>query len=170
MHMQLSSAHHPNFTLVHSDMTFTGKLEVDVEVKSDAEKFWESVKDSAVIFPKAFPDQYKSIEVLEGDGMSVGSVRLVKFVESEIPITFNKEKIDVVDEEKKTLSYTIVDGDILKFYKNFKATLVVSPNSGGSFVKWTCEFDKASEEVPEPTFIKDFAVKNFIDLDAYLKA
>lgn len=58
-----------------------GKLDVEVVVKSHVDKFWETIKDSAVIFPKAFPQDYKSIEILEGDGKSVGSVRHISYGE-----------------------------------------------------------------------------------------
>ncbi|KAG8366186.1 hypothetical protein BUALT_Bualt17G0050400 [Buddleja alternifolia] len=116
------------------------KLEVEVEVKSNAEKIWESIKDSATVLPKALPDKYESIE----------------------------EKLGLVDEANKTLSHSVVDGAMLKFYNYFKATPTVTPKGNGSLVKWSCEFDKASDEVPNSDFIKDFAVKNFQDLDAYL--
>lgn len=85
-------------------------------------------------------------------------------------MTFSKEKIDTVDEEKKTVSYHVIDGDILKYYKNFKAYLKVTPKGDGSLVRWWCEFEKASAEVPEPNLIRDAAVKTFKDLEAYLKA
>lgn len=55
------------------------KVEVQAEVKANADKFWESIRESSSLFPKIFPQQYESIEILEGDGKSVGSVRLVKF-------------------------------------------------------------------------------------------
>lgn len=58
-----------------------GKLDVEVEVKTNADKFWESIRDSSTVFPKALPHQYKSIQVLEGDGKSVGSVRLIHYAE-----------------------------------------------------------------------------------------
>ncbi|KAL2253560.1 UNVERIFIED_CONTAM: MLP-like protein [Sesamum indicum] len=66
------------------------------------------------------------------------------------------------------LSYSVIGGDILKYYKNFKAHLSVSPKDEGSWVKWSCEFEKASEEVPNPDLVRDFAIKNFQDLDAYI--
>ncbi|KAA8533108.1 hypothetical protein F0562_033359 [Nyssa sinensis] len=144
-------------------------LTVQVEVKTQADKFWHSIRDSTTIFPKAFPDQYKSIEVLEGDGKSVGSVRVIKFAEGLPLVTIQQEKIDMVDEAKKTVSYSITDGDVLKYYKNFKATLVVAPKGDGSLVQWICEFEKASEEIPDPNIIRDFAVKNFKELDDFIQ-
>lgn len=58
-----------------------GKLHVEVELKSSAEKFWVSLRDSTEVFPKAFPHDYKSIDVLEGDGKAVGSIRLITYSE-----------------------------------------------------------------------------------------
>ncbi|KAK4485783.1 hypothetical protein RD792_008430 [Penstemon davidsonii] len=144
------------------------KLEVEVEVKSSAEKIWESMKNFSTLFPKAFPDLYQSIEILEGDGKSVGSIRLIKYSPGLALISTSTEKIESVDEENKTLSYTIIDGDMLKFYSSFKATISLAPKGDGAVVKFVSEFIKASEEVPQPDLFKDFIVKNFQDLDAYL--
>ena len=58
-----------------------GKLEVEVEVKSTADKFWGIIQDSATIFPRAFPHDYKSIQILVGDGKAVGSVREISYGE-----------------------------------------------------------------------------------------
>ncbi|OVA16279.1 Bet v I domain [Macleaya cordata] len=149
-------------------MGSTGKIEVEVEIKSPASKFWESIRDSTNLFPKIFPEQYKSIEVVEGDGKSVGTIKLLKYAEGMPLITFSKEKIEAVDETTKSVSYSIIDGELVNFYKNFKANLNVGTKGEGSLVKWSCEFEKASEEIPDPNIIKDFAVKSFQDLDAYI--
>lgn len=79
------------------------------------------------------------------------------------------EKIEVVDEANKKVTYSVIEGDLLKYYKNFRCHLGVSPKAegGGSKLKWGCEFDKASEEVGNPNLIKDFAVKTFQELDAH---
>lgn len=50
------------------------KLEVDIVMKSRAEKVWKNLKEFAKVFPKALPDTYESIEIVQGDGISVGSV------------------------------------------------------------------------------------------------
>jgi hypothetical protein len=56
------------------------KVELVVEVKSSADKMWTALRDSTELFPKIFPE-YKSIETVEGDGKSVGTVRLIKYAE-----------------------------------------------------------------------------------------
>lgn len=62
-------------------MGSSGKLEVEIEVKAPADKFWESIRDSTTLFPKALSHDYKSIEVLEGDGKAPGSIRLITYGE-----------------------------------------------------------------------------------------
>ncbi|KAM7468621.1 hypothetical protein LguiB_016183 [Lonicera macranthoides] len=151
-------------------MASTGKLDVEVELKSEAEKFWHGIRDAATFFPKAFPDLYKSIDVLEGDGKSIGSIRHIHYAEGYHVVSSVKEKIEIVDEEKRTLSYSVIEGDLLKYYKNFKAHLMVTPKGEGkgSTVKYTCEFEKASEEIPDPHLIRDFAARNFQELDSFI--
>lgn len=80
----------------------------------------------------------------------------------------SKEKIHAFDEANKTFAYSVIDGDLLKYYKDFKSQITVAPNGAGSLVKWSCEFQKASDEVPDPHVMKDFVVKNFQEMDAYV--
>ncbi|PWA67768.1 Bet v I domain-containing protein [Artemisia annua] len=149
-------------------MTTIGKLDVEVQVKSGADKFWQSIMDSANIFPKVCSDLYKNVDVLEGDGHSVGSVRMVNFAEGSPIVKSSKEKIEELDDAKKKVAYSVIGGDMMQYYKNFKATLEVIPQGEGSLVKWLCEFEKASEQVPDPEMIRDFAAKNFKEIDEYL--
>ncbi|KAH7515763.1 hypothetical protein FEM48_Zijuj10G0060700 [Ziziphus jujuba var. spinosa] len=133
-------------------MGSSGKLEVEIEVKASADKFWECIRDSTNLFPKALSHDYKSIDVLEGSPL----------------VKVDKERIDAVDEANKAVSYSVIEGDLVKYYKNFKAFLAVTPKGEGSLVKWACEFEKASEDVPNPDLVKDFAIKNFLEVDSYI--
>ncbi|PON31667.1 Bet v I type allergen [Parasponia andersonii] len=146
----------------------SGKLHVEVEVKSHADKIWESLRDFIYIYPKAFPNDYKSVEVLEGDGIEPGSVRFITYGEGSPIVKVSKERIEVVDPPNKTFSYGVIDGDLLKYYKSFKAHVTVISKEEGSLVKWSCEFEKASDDIPDPSVIKDFAAKNFKELDDYI--
>ncbi|XP_050119415.1 MLP-like protein 423 [Malus sylvestris] len=85
-------------------------------------------------------------------------------------VKVSKETIDAVDEVGKAVAYKVIDGDLLKYYKSFKCTLTVTPKGDGSLVKWSSVYEKANEQVPEPSIIKDFAAKNFLELDAYVLA
>ncbi|KAK5845756.1 MLP protein [Gossypium arboreum] len=149
-------------------MACSGQLHVEVELKSLAEKVWETIRDSTKIFPQALSHDYKSIEVLEGDGKAPGSIRLINYAEGSPIVKVSKERIESVDEAQKIYVYSIFDGDLMKYYKTFIAKINVIPKGESSLVKWSCEFEKASEEIPDPSVIKEFAVKNFVEIDDYL--
>ncbi|EEF30980.1 MLP-like protein 423 [Ricinus communis] len=150
-------------------MAASGTLHVAVEIKSSPDKFWGSIRDSTSLFPKFFPDQYKSIEVLEGDGKAAGSVRLFTYAEGSPIVKISKERIDVVHEAEKKVSYSVIEGDLLKYYKVFKGHITVLPKGDGSLVEWSCEYEKTSDEVEVPHIIKDFVVKNFKEVDELIQ-
>jgi hypothetical protein len=88
-------------------------------------------------------------------------------------VTFAKEKVEVADDEKKVVSYSVVDGELVSFYTNFRVTVQVTPTTkdgadAGAVVNWTMVFDKTSEQVPEPDVIKETAAITFHSLDDYL--
>jgi hypothetical protein len=83
-------------------------------------------------------------------------------------VKVSKEKIEAFDEGKRTLSFSVIEGDLLNYYKVFKCHITVVPKGAGSLAKWSSEFQKATEEIPDPHVIKDFVVKNFQELDAYV--
>lgn len=147
-----------------------GNLEIEIAVKSSADQIWEALKDSSNLFPKIFPDLYKSAEILEGDGKSAGSVILMKYVEVEgaPAITFSKDKLQEVDNANKSLSYAVIEGEITALYKTFKTTLQVVPKGDECSVKWRLEYEKAHEEVPEPEFVKEIVVKTFQGIDDHI--
>ncbi|KAI3524588.1 hypothetical protein L1887_03247 [Cichorium endivia] len=149
-------------------MATTGKVDVEVKVKSDAEKFWKSIKEFATTFPKVCPNIYEKVEVLEGDGFSVGSVREVHFGEGMPFVKSRKEKIEEFDETKKRVTFRVIGGDIMEYYNIFKVTTEVTPDGEGSLAKWICEFEKISDEVPDPIMAKETAANNFKEIDAYL--
>lgn len=54
-------------------------------------------------------------------------------------------------------------------YKSFQITLQVFPKDGeGSLVKWTWDYEKVSDDVPEPTKFRDLAVNITKDVDAHI--
>ncbi|XP_062110244.1 MLP-like protein 423 [Humulus lupulus] len=149
-------------------MTTAKILHAEIECKSSADKFWPSLRDLVYVYPKAFPPgTYKSIEVLEGDGVQPGSVRVRTYGEGS-PIAMFKEKIEVVDEQNKIFGFSIMDGDLIKGYKSLKCSAQVVPKDEASLLKFSCEYEKAADEdIVEPTVIVDFAVKLLKQIDDY---
>ncbi|KAF7808720.1 MLP-like protein 43 [Senna tora] len=86
--------------------------------------------------------------------------------------TSAKERIEAIDDENKTISYSLFDGEVDKCYKSLKVTLQVKDkeNGGGGLVKWTIEYEKLEENIKgaAPETYLDFAAKVTKDIDAHL--
>ncbi|KAG6398806.1 hypothetical protein SASPL_140277 [Salvia splendens] len=151
----------------------TNKFEVEIELKTSPEKLWRNLKEYVTLFPKAMPDVIERVDVIEGDGRSVGTVYVSTSKPTEMSpvVSIIKERIEVVDDKKKILGYSILESDILEYYKNFKVVIYVgsNPKSDGALVKYTAEFNKANENVVVDLDIyKAFVVKLYMAVDAYL--
>ncbi|KAL1539370.1 MLP-like protein 423 [Salvia divinorum] len=148
------------------------KLEIELELKTSPEKLWKNLKEFVTLLPNAMPDVYEGINVIEGDGRSVGSIFVSTFKPSEMKpvVSISKERLEIVDDGKKILSYSFLEGEILENYKNFRVVIYVgsSTKSDGALVKYTAEFNKANEQVADPHIFKSFVVKLFMAIDAYL--
>lgn len=60
------------------------KLELQTLIISSPQKFFDVYHTKTSLMPSISPDKLQSIEVLEGDGKSVGSVRLWTYVMGKI--------------------------------------------------------------------------------------
>lgn len=69
---------------IAKEKEMASKMELEVELKSSADKFWGAISDSDTLLVKLFPEHFVSIEIIEGDGKSAGSVRLVKHGEGNV--------------------------------------------------------------------------------------
>ncbi|KAM7524278.1 hypothetical protein LguiA_014180 [Lonicera macranthoides] len=147
-------------------MAQVAKTEVKTEIKCSPEKFYEFYKNNLKGLTTIFPNII--IKTIEGDENCVGSVRLWKF-NLEKPVSA-KLKIEEINDEKKSITYNITEGDILELYKSFMAKLEVKKEEGGgnNFVKWTYEFEKAHEGVPNPDHYGDLTSLICKGLDGYL--
>lgn len=76
-----------------------------------------------------------------------------------------KAKIETLDNENKSITFAVLEGDILSFYTSFKAKLEVMD---AGYAKWSIEYEKADESAPDQEVYRNFAVTLFKGLDAYL--
>ncbi|KAF7031415.1 hypothetical protein CFC21_042744 [Triticum aestivum] len=60
--------------------------------------------------PQAYKRFIKSCRVVDGDGGAVGSVREVRVV-SGLPGTSSRERLEILDDERRVLSFRIVGGE-----------------------------------------------------------
>nr|P80889.1 RecName: Full=Ribonuclease 1 [Panax ginseng] len=150
------------------------KTEVEATSTVPAQKLYAGLLlDIDDILPKAFPQAIKSSEIIEGDG-GVGTVKLVTLGEAS---QFNtmKQRIDAIDKDALTYTYSIIGGDILldiieSIVNHF--TIVPTPD-GGSIVKNTTIYNTIGDAVIPEENIKDATEKAgliFKAVEAYLLA
>ena len=78
-----------------------------------------------------------------------------------------KTVIEAIDEEKKTITFNAIEGDVLVPYKSFRATLQVDTSGDDEhLVKWTFDYEKQSEDIGEPISY----LKWFIDVTKDIEA
>ncbi|KAF8369711.1 hypothetical protein HHK36_006773 [Tetracentron sinense] len=139
---------------------------IEVQIKSPADKFYGIFRNNIGHLTEVFPDHYKSMEVIEGEGNGLGSARLWNF-HLETPMVF-KERIIAIDDENRSITFSALEGDINTDYCTFNPTVQVTPQGDGSLVKWFIEFEKTNEDVRHPNHFLDFFEKVTKEMDAYL--
>ncbi|XP_057477457.1 MLP-like protein 423 isoform X1 [Actinidia eriantha] len=161
------------------------RLEHQIEIKSSPDRFFDIYKNKTYLMPKISPDNIQSIQVLEGDGRSVGSVRMWTYILDFLFYSWHrknykgkgkqkgspviaKDKIDAVDEENKSITFDLIGGEVTNYYKSFKATLQATSKDGTNLAKWTLEYEKANENVPTPHSHIDFLATLGREIDSYL--
>ncbi|VVA24661.1 PREDICTED: major allergen [Prunus dulcis] len=108
------------------------------------------ILDADNLIPKIAPTAVKDTEILEGDG-GVGTIKKVTFGEGS-QYGYVKHRIDGIDKDNLTYSYTLIEGDVLSDVIEkiaYDIKLVASPN-GGSIVKTTSHYHtKGDVEIKE---------------------
>ncbi|KAF8112742.1 hypothetical protein N665_0062s0086 [Sinapis alba] len=143
------------------------EVEVDVEIKSPANKFHKFVGRLQHV-PKA-TRYVQACDLLEGDWGMVGSIVLWKLLfggEARV----SKDRIETMDFEKKVIQWRVLEGPLKTEYKSLVKTMNVSPNHGGagSTVKWNVEYERIDENVAHPERLLQFLVEVTKQVDGYL--
>jgi hypothetical protein len=81
-----------------------------------------------------------------------------------------KEKIVAIDDTNKSITFKVIEGDLLKEYKNFVIVVQATPKGEGSLVHWTMEYEKLKDDIPEPNSLLQFLIDVSKDIDAHLTA
>lgn len=76
------------------------------------------------------------------------------------------ESINVVD---LSIIFRVTEGDLLEVYNSFRFILKLTPNVlSGSVVRWTLEYEKPSDDTPDPTSLMKEVIQVSKDVDAYV--
>ncbi|XP_057475517.1 major allergen Pru ar 1-like [Actinidia eriantha] len=152
-----------------------GVITYDMEIPSSisAEKMFKAfVLDGDTIIPKALPHAITSVQTLEGDG-GVGTIKLTTFGEGSVHKSV-KHKIDGLDKENFTYSYSIIEGGALDVFESisYHIKIVATPDGGcicknRSIYTPKCDAQVSEEEIKAG---KERASGIFKKVEAYLLA
>ncbi|XVF85374.1 hypothetical protein PTKIN_Ptkin17bG0112500 [Pterospermum kingtungense] len=148
-------------------MAQIAKMEVQTEIKSSADKFYDMFRNKRHLLAKICPQELKEGKLVRGDWKSVGSVREWSY-DAGGDTEAVKETIEAIDDESKSITYSAIEGGMMKYYNTFKSTVNVTAAGEGSLVKWTLEYEKKNENIPDPIKYLDLVANLTRDIDAYL--
>ncbi|KAI3908487.1 hypothetical protein MKX01_009289 [Papaver californicum] len=104
------------------------RLHAQEEFKNcSADQFYGFLKNDMTKLPQVAPHIFKSFQILAGDGKNAGTVRLSKIAMGTSHEEMVKDKVEAVDDESRTVTVNVIDGDILRMYPKFEYTLAVTP-------------------------------------------
>ncbi|KAI3971462.1 hypothetical protein MKW92_033633 [Papaver armeniacum] len=149
------------------------KLHVQNELRNcSADKFYCFLKNEATKFSQVCPHIIKSFQILAGDG-NVGTVRVMKIAAGASHEVTVKDKIVAANDETRTLSIRIIDGDLLCMYPKFEYTMTVTPvvtqrREQSSLLKLSVEYEKGNEDVPPPREYTELATSLYKAIAGHL--
>ncbi|KAB2019827.1 hypothetical protein E1A91_D07G025000v1 [Gossypium mustelinum] len=143
------------------------KMDCQIVIKTPAEKFYNTFRTKSHLIPKMSNGLMIDGKLLQGDWNTVGCVRLWSYV-SEGKSEMVKEILENVDDENKTMVLKMVEGQILNYYKSWRSIFNITPMGEGSLVKWTMEFEKQNENIPDPDKYTSYMMCLTKNIDAYL--
>ncbi|KAE8667712.1 MLP-like protein 34 [Hibiscus syriacus] len=114
----------------------------------------------------ACSDNFQLSELHEGEWGKVGTILTWSYVHDG-KAKKAKEVIEAVDPDNNSITFRVLEGDLMEEYKSFVFNFQVSPKSegGGSVVHWTLEYEKLHDGIEHPATLLEFTkdVSNAID-------
>ncbi|CAA3014385.1 kirola-like [Olea europaea subsp. europaea] len=151
-------------------MGLKGKLTSQMETKVGGDVFHELFRYKPQQLPNISPTNIQGCDLHEGEWGNVGSIYFWRYThdgKQEVA----KAVIESIDEEKRSLTFKVVEGDLMKLYRAFKGGFHVETHGGIDLVTWNLEYEKLNDDVEEPLSLLSFCIKLAKDVEAHhLKA
>ncbi|KAF4402616.1 hypothetical protein G4B88_012401, partial [Cannabis sativa] len=124
-----------------------GTLETNVEIKAEAQKFHHIFKHTPHHVSNVSQNIIHGCELHEGEWGTEGStISWTYFHDGEKKVA--KQIIEAIDDEKNSITFKVIEGDLLEHFKSFKATLKVTPK----------EYEKLHDEIIDPHTLLQLAI------------
>ncbi|CAH1440195.1 unnamed protein product [Lactuca virosa] len=113
------------------------------------------------------PMNIKSVDLNGGEWGYVGSGMTWNYI-FDGKTCVAKEVIEAIDEEKKSVSFKVVDGALMEFYKTFLLTVQVDTKEEKNFVTWTLTYEKINGNIKDPNTLMEFCLNVTKDIETNL--
>ncbi|KAK7260899.1 hypothetical protein RIF29_27198 [Crotalaria pallida] len=147
------------------EMALSGKLSTEIPIQAPAAKWFD-------LFAKQLHHVQNLVERVHHTKLHHGddwhhpeSVKHWTYVIDGKVVTC-KERIESYDEQNKTITYILFNGDISQRYKVFKFIFrVIEKEDGSASVNWTVEYEKIDDSVEPPYGYVEYLTKSSKDID-----
>lgn len=150
----------------HLEKSLSGKMVDQVNIKSDGDVFHEIFRYRPHHISDMSPSNIKNVDLHDGEWGTVGSVICWNYVHDGKE-SVAKEIIEAIDEEKKSVTFKVIEGDLLELYKNFSLSVHVDTKGEDNLVTWTFYYEKIKEDAPEPTTLMEFCLNVTKDIETH---
>ncbi|XP_028752501.1 MLP-like protein 43 [Neltuma alba] len=149
-------------------MAPSGKLEIEIEIKSPATEFFQFFTKQLHNLPNTTSCVHAG-ELHEGDDWhAIGSSKRWTYTVDGKVVTC-KERFEELDEENKSVKVEFFEGDVKKEYKSFKFIIkATEKEGGGGIATWSFFYEKIHEGIPDPKGYLDLAATTTKDVDAHV--
>ncbi|CAI9275957.1 unnamed protein product [Lactuca saligna] len=151
-------------TNLERDMALSTKTN-QVKIKSDCDAFHQLWKANPNQVPTLTPTYIQNCQVHEGEVGNLGCCLVWNYfhdgkdrVGKTITTDFN--------EGKKSVTFKVVEGDLMDLYKTFVIHIQVDKDGSDNIVTWTVEYEKLNPNVPDPDTLMEFYEKVTRDIEA----
>ncbi|MCD7465844.1 hypothetical protein HAX54_002021 [Datura stramonium] len=144
-------------------MGVKGKLTASVEVKCGGHLFHDLLHTNAHDVPNISPSIIKHFKIHKGEIAKVGSIISWNYNEGGQK-KHVKKVIEAIDPHRKSSCWKVIEGDLLELYNSF--TIVISCEH--QWITWTFEYEKKTEDTPEPLIQLGLIIDMTKDIDDHL--
>ncbi|KAL6573789.1 hypothetical protein OROHE_002248 [Orobanche hederae] len=146
--------------------SLTGKLVSQINIKSDGDVFHEIFRERPHHISDMSPAHIQKCDLHDGDWGKLGSVIFWNYTHDGKE-RVAKEIVESIDEDKKSVTFKVIEGDLTELYKTFKATVHVDTTRDDNLVTWTFEYEKLNRNVPDPHSLMDFCLEVTKDIETH---
>ena len=99
------------------------------------------------------------------------TIVLINYDGSDGQAKIAKEIIEDIDDVNLSTTFKVIEGDLMKEYKDFRLIVQATPKQGGgTLVHWTLEYEKRKAHTPDPHTLLQLDIDMTKQVDDHLAA